>query len=319
MYKISFREAVLRVYAFFGSMRMTAKVCRVSVASVCRWTRHLKPATRKTRIGTLSDAMVASVHVFMTAQTRCSAMEVVQFLKERWHMSVSRQLAHCIIRRLGFTYKRTRKRGGGHKNVKTRREFFEAFSAAFAGNGEVVAVDESGFDQRVQPVYGYSLSGTPAIATVLPCKDRHRYNLIMAIHASGTFYRTIRDSTMTGDAFAAFIASLPYDPGTTLLLDNAAIHRTAAVRIAVSNKGYTLLYTPSYSLEYNPIELVFGVIKNAFYIARYSEDFKNDLKGAVERCVARHTTAPTIRGCFKHVASLVTGAMNQSLRSPRRQ
>ena len=312
MYNIPFREAVLRVYAFFGSMRMTAKVCRVSVASICRWNRHLKPAARNPRSGTLSDAMVASVHVFMTAQTRCSAMEVVQFLKERWYMSVSRQLAHCIIRRLGFTYKRTRKRGGGHKNAKTRSELFEAFSSAFA-NGEVVAVDESGFDQRVKPVYGYSLSGTPAIATVLPCKDRHRYNLLMAIHASGAFYRTIRDSTTTGDAFAAFVASLPYGPGTTLLLDNATIHRTAAVRIAVSNKGYKLLYTPSYSPEYNPIELVFGVIKNAFYKARYSEDFKNDLKGAVERCVARHTTAPTIRGCFTHVASLVTGAMNQSL------
>ena len=255
--------------------------------------------------------MVASVHAFMSAKTRCSAVEVVQFLKERWHMNVSRQLAHCIIRRLGFTYKRTRKRGGGHKTEKTKREFFDSFSAAFA-TGKFVAVDESGFDQRVRPVYGYSPSGTPAIAIVLPCKDRHRYNLLMAIHASGTFSHTIRDSTTSGDAFAAFIASLPYDSGTTLLLDNATIHRTAAVHIAVSNKGYKLLYTPSYSPEYNPIELVFGVIKNAFYRARYSDDFKDDLRGAVERCVERHTTASTISGSFRHVASLVSGAMNHT-------
>ena len=57
------------------------------------------------------------------------------------------------------------------------------------------------------------------------------------------------------------------------MLDNASIHKTQDLRAVVLNKGYHLLFTPPYSPEFNPIELVFGQIKNAFYKSRKGSDF----------------------------------------------
>ena len=41
MYHISFRQATLNLYSYFGSMRKTALVLKVSVASISRWTRRI--------------------------------------------------------------------------------------------------------------------------------------------------------------------------------------------------------------------------------------------------------------------------------------
>ena len=97
---------------------------------------------------------------------------------------------------------------------------------------------------------------------------------------------------------------MPFDAGTTLLLDNAAIHKTAAVRAAAERKGYCLLFTPPYSPELNPIELVFGILKNAFYKLRASPAFGHDISACVATCVARHASGQTVRECFGHVERL---------------
>ena len=53
-------------------------------------------------------------------------------------------------------------------------------------------------------------------------------------------------------------AAMPPALWATILLDNAAIHKTPSVRAACQDKGYRLLFTPPYSPEFNPIEMVFG-------------------------------------------------------------
>lgn len=305
MHAVPIRRLVLRVYAFLGSMRQTARVCSVSVASISRWLRRIEPLPYSGRTPMLSDAIVDSVQTFLTSATRFSSLEVVQFLEDKWKINASRQLAHCIVRRLGFTFKRTRKRYIGGKVHTATQSFFDSFDDSRSRGGCLVAVDESGFDQRVRPVYGYSFRGSQAIASVAPCKDRRRYNLLMAIHESGDSVSVLSDCPTTGESFASFISQLPYPAGTTVLLDNAAIHKTRRVRYIAALKGYRLLFTPPYSPEFNPIEMVFGVVKNAFYKARYHDKFRDDLKGVVERCVHEHATPTTIQGCFSHVTGLI--------------
>ena len=63
-----------------------------------------------------------------------------------------------------------------------------------------------------------------------------------------------------------------------MLLDNASIHNTVLVKQTIADKGYVVLFVPPYSPEFNPIELVFGVIKNSFYRLRYSDSFADLLQ-----------------------------------------
>jgi transposase len=228
----------------------------------------------------------------------------VKHIQQLFDVTISRQLAHLIVKRLGFSYKRTRKRGVSARKEAATPLFLSAFSEAITA-GTVVAIDESGFDQRPAPAYGYAPKGVPAIVKWRPSSDRSRHNLVMAIHSSGAVHRTIQDKPVNGPTFANFIAGLPFARGAVLLLDNASIHKTSAVKLAMAGKGYVPLFLPPYSPEYNPIELVFGVIKNAFYRQRYSTS-TFDLKGTVEACVSTKATPSTIRGCFEHVAKLVS-------------
>ena len=304
MYHVSLRTAAIKLYDHFGSMRQTAKVLGISIASISRWSRQMpfsKKIPRTSRSSKLTDAIRASVRCFIESKTCLSSIEVVEHIKQTFNISVSRQLAHLVIRRLGYSYKRTRKRGLSHRKTVAMAPFLDAF---LTHHENIVAIDECGFDQRPAPTYGYSMTGTPAIVRWRPSSDRRRLNLLMAIHSSGSHHQTIHDKPVKGAMFADFIQSLPYESGTALLLDNASIHKTAAVRKTMATKGYEAVYLPPYTPEFNPIELVFGVIKNRFYRRRYCVSF-GDLSDVVDECVAVSSSMTTIMNCFNHVGGLI--------------
>jgi transposase len=52
-------------------------------------------------------------------------------------------------------------------------------------------------------------------------------------------------------------------PGTTVVLDNLAVHRNADVRPTIEEAGCQLRYLPPYSPDFNPIELAFSKLKTA--------------------------------------------------------
>jgi transposase len=310
MYSSSVRNLVLTVYAYFQSMRKTAKACRVSIASICRWTKRPEPKKRGVcKKPLVTDALVASVDIFLRAQTRCSSHDVIEHVHSAWALRISRQLAHCIIRRLGFTWKRTRKRGRmlttkPRGEEESRSTFFRSFLNAYAA-GTLVSIDESGFDQRCKPVYGYAPAGAQAIVNVSPCSDNTRHNLLMALHQAGEYSFDLQAASVNGDDFSGFLEELPFPPGTTLLLDNVSFHKVRRARDVARAKGFDLLFLPPYSPEFNPIELVFGTLKRAFYAERYSSGFGDSVQDAVVGCLMQVLAPEIIKNSFRHVRDLI--------------
>jgi transposase len=307
MYPTAFREAALRVYSFFGSLRKAASVLGVSVASLSRWVHRLASIHRPSVALKMTPAVKNSISEFMAADTCLSAVNVVQHVKEHFGIQISRQLAHTVVRKLGYTYKRTRKRGHSLRVQAALPLFLQQYLSV---TGPLVAVDESGFDQRATPVYGYAPAGQHAIVKFRPCSDRRRWSLLMAISSEGSHTYTLDHGSVKGEAFASFIATLPYPSGTTLLLDNASIHKTKRVAQAAADKGFAFLFTPPYCPEFNPIELVFGVVKQAFYKMRYSSQFPTgaSIRPAVVLAVAAGASLRGVAGSFRHVRKLVVEA-----------
>lgn len=307
MYPVAFREAALRVYRFFGSLRKAAAAVGVGVATLCRWAQCSLPATRPFMPRKVTQDVVDSIHKLLKADTCLSAVAVLTHVKDEFDIDISRQLAHCVVRRLGYTYKRTRKRGHSLRVHAALPPFLSHFLGV---NGLMVALDESGFDQRATPVYGYALAGQHAIVKFRPCSDRRRWSLLMAISSDGAHTYTLDHGSVKGDAFAAFVSSLPYPRGTTLLLDNASIHKTKVVLKAASDKGFTMLFTPPYCPEFNPIELVFGVVKSHFYKLRYSPAFPtgSSIRPAVVASVLAGASTAGVANSFRHVRRLVQEA-----------
>ena len=146
--------------------------------------------------------------------------------------------------------------------------------------------------------------------TYRPVFDRRRISLLMAVHQNGSAAKTMLDVSFKGSSVASFVEGLPFSPGSVLLLDNASIHKTLSVRQAALRRGYQLLYLPTYSPEFNPIELIFGIAKQHFYKARY-DDFRRDwsLDSAVRESIEFGATPSNIRNCFRHTHDVVVSAL----------
>jgi transposase len=181
------------------------------------------------------------------------------------------------------------------------------FRASLA-DGKLVALDESGFDSRATPIYAYAPKGSPAIVQYSSSqKDRCHYSLLMAIDCNGHQDHVVISESINNQTIASFIDGMTSSEGTTIVLDNAKIHDTTLVHETCRRKGYSLLFTPPYSPELNPIELVFGNVKREFYRARYDFEQYEDLEDLTPliTCIVHSQTAANIAATFRHVATSV--------------
>jgi transposase len=67
-------------------------------------------------------------------------------------------------------------------------------------------------------------------------------------------------------AFEAFIEQFlvpQLRPGQVVVLDNLSVHKSARARAAIEQAGCRLHFLPTYSPDFNPIELAFATTKQA--------------------------------------------------------
>ena len=72
------------------------------------------------------------------------------------------------------------------------------------------------------------------------------------------------DGPMNGDAFLAYIEQVlvpELAKEDLVIMDNLPAHKVTGVRQAIEGVGAQLLYLPSYSPDFNPIEMAFSKLK----------------------------------------------------------
>ena len=80
-------------------------------------------------------------------------------------------------------------------------------------------------------------------------------------------------------------------------MDNLGAHRPKKVRELIERKGCQLIYLPSYSPDYNPIEEAFAKIKNL--LRKVAARTKEALVEAIGVALSA-VTAADARGFFEH-------------------
>lgn len=146
-------------------------------------------------------------------------------------------------------------------HLERKRTFACKYMAALSG-GVVVSIDASGFSEQLVPLYGYSPVGTQCIVK-RPGSWKHT-SLLMAIFSDGRppVY-TLKDGSINMKDFSAFVRSLPVTKKDTLVIDNASTINPQA------NTATSVLNTPAYSPECNPIELSFAAIKHWYRLMHH--------------------------------------------------
>ena len=131
------------------------------------------------------------------------------------------------------------------------------------GAGSLVYIDESGFTVSSHRTHGWGKKGTKVYGN-RSGNARPRTSLIAAKHGKKLLAPVLFQGSTNAQWFNRWLAEhlfkeLPKN--ATLILDNAAFHKTQETRKIIEASPFRIIYLPPYSPDFNPIEKVFATLK----------------------------------------------------------
>jgi len=183
------------------------------------------------------------------------------------------------------------------RDEDARRAFRELVADLVAE--ELVVIDEMGSHIALTPLYSRAPKGERAIGSV-PRNWQTNTTLISALTLSGIEAAMTLDGAVDTPAFEAFVEHVlgpQLRAGQVVLLDNLASHKGPRVRQLIEERGCRLLFLPSYSPDFSPIEQALAKIKQA--LRRVGARTKEALETAIAEAIELITPADA-RAFFRH-------------------
>ena len=128
----------------------------------------------------------------------------------------------------------------------------------------LVFVDEMGVHTSLAPLYGYSAKGERVRLSV-PRNRGKNTTLLAAMTLDGMGETMAVEGSTDQEVFDAYVEHVlapTLETGQVVILDNLSAHKPVRVRELIECRGCQLIYLPSYSPEFNPIEEAFAKIKS---------------------------------------------------------
>lgn len=126
-----------------------------------------------------------------------------------------------------------------------------------------VFVDESGAKTNMTRGYGWAEKGQRAYASA-PYGHWETTTMIGSVRLDGQTTCMTLDGAVDRDAFIAFLKHVlgpSLQEGDVVIMDNLPSHKSTIVSEVVESFGARVRYLPSYSPDYNPIEMMWSKIK----------------------------------------------------------
>jgi transposase len=130
---------------------------------------------------------------------------------------------------------------------------------------DLVFLDETSTPITLTPLRARAPRGQRAVGRV-PRGKRPHIAWLATLTTTGLGESLVVDGPVDGRVFEAFVARvlLPsLRPGQIVVLDNLSVHKGVRVRQRLEAAGCRLVFLPSYSPDFNPIEPAFAKVKQA--------------------------------------------------------
>jgi transposase len=163
----------------------------------------------------------------------------------------------------------------------------------------LVFVDEMGTNTSLSPVYGWSKKGQRAHCSVPRNRGRNT-TLLSSMSVDGMGPSLAVEGATTARVFEAYVERVlapTLREGQVVVMDNLSAHKGERVRELIEGRGCELLYLPSYSPDYNPIEEAFSKIKGL--IRKVEARSREALLEAIGAAISA-LSAQDARGFFEH-------------------
>lgn len=267
----------IQMYERFHSFRKVERMTGVGKSTIHRWYLKFGKLAYNLRVSRKRKIRKTRKQKYPDLEEKVSQLFECQNIKYLSKKDILSQLdikpsistIHNVLKRCKISRRRFDKTGKvccdktSEAFLERENEFKESFLAS--NYDEIVCIDETGFCNIGNPVYGYFQRGKQP--TIPSNKSRVKRNIVMAITSNDVIDFTISQKPYNSTTFLQFIESLiPKLPQTTkyLLMDNVAFHRSKVLKEVVDKSGLELLFIPPYSPQYNPIEEVFADVKRHF-------------------------------------------------------
>jgi transposase len=187
---------------------------------------------------------------------------------------------------------------GASERNEDRRRIWHRIVTKFDA-GRLVFVDESGANITLARRYGRAPKGerSPGHA---PRNYGENLTLVAALSLDGVDAPMLLDGAMDAGAFDRYVECVlvpTLSPGQVVVLDNLAVHKRRRIRALIRAAGCRVLFLPSYSPDFNPIEQVFSKIKA--YIRRVGARTRDALETAIAEALDL-VTASHARNYFQY-------------------
>ncbi len=162
-----------------------------------------------------------------------------------------------------------------------------------------VFFDETSTATNLTRRYARARGGARALGYA-PRNYGRRTTLLAALTPDGLTAPMLLEGAVDTAAFVAYLDQVlvpTLRPGQVVILDNLSCHRAGAARQAIEAAGCTLRFLPTYSPDFNPIELAFAKLKTALRAA--AARTQAALDAAIGEALEAITQADA-RGWFHH-------------------
>lgn len=171
----------------------------------------------------------------------------------------------------------------------------------------LVFIDECGFNLALTPLYARAPKGQRAYGQV-PKNRGQNSSLIAALSLDeGVCAVMTLEGAIDGIAFQVYVKEVlapTLRPGQIVVLDNLQVHKNQVVREMIKAQGCELLFLPSYSPDFNPIEQAFSKLKT--FVRKHKARTKQALDDAIAAALKAISLQDAI-GWFSYAGYLPHG------------
>ena len=172
----------------------------------------------------------------------------------------------------------------------------------------LVFVDEMGIHTSLAPIYGYAPRGE-RLHLEVPRNRGKNTTLLSSMTIGGMGPSLAVEGATTARVFETYVEKVlvpSLEPGRIVVMVNLGAHKPIQIMELIEGQGCELLYLPSYSPDYNPIEEAFSKVKSLLRkAAARSKEALIDALGAALSTVS----STDARGYFEHAGYRPAGQL----------
>jgi transposase len=205
-------------------------------------------------------ALQAGLLSQLDASPDATLAEHCQMWEATHGIQVSSATMSRAIQRLNWTRKKKTLRAS-EQNEADRATWRE--QAKLLDASKLLFIDECGSNIALTRLYARSLKGKRAYGAV-PRNRRADMTLLAALSLQGMGEAFLLEGSADTTVFELYVEQIlapSLQPGHIVILDNLHTHTGAKVRQAIEARGCQLLFLPSYSPDFSPIEEAFSKLK----------------------------------------------------------